>query len=43
MLKVSQPTYFRYESGYSDIPTEVLMKLAKFYHVSVDYILGLED
>ncbi len=42
-LNISQATYSRYESGYLDIPSEVLIKLSKFYKVSVDYILGLTD
>ncbi len=42
-LNISQATYSRYESGYLDIPSEILIKLSKFYQVSVDYILGLND
>lgn len=43
IIKVSQSTYSRYESGYLDVPSEVLIALAKYYNVSVDYILGLTD
>lgn len=43
ILKVSQSTYSRYESGYLDVPSEILIDLSKFYNVSVDYILGLKD
>ncbi len=43
ILNISQPTYSRYESGYLDIPSEMLIKLAKFYNVSTDYILELSD
>ena len=43
MLNCSQVCYSRYELGTRDIPTEVLIKLAKFYKVSTDYILGLTD
>ena len=43
ILKVSQSTYSRYESGYLDIPTEMLIGLSKLYNVSVDYILVLKD
>lgn len=43
ILKVNQSTYSRYESGYLDIPTEMLIGLSKLYNVSVDYILGLKD
>lgn len=40
-LNCSQRVYSNYELGQRDIPTEVLIKLAAFYNVSVDYILGL--
>ena len=43
ILNVSQSTYSRYESGYLDVPSEILIALSKFYNVSVDYILGLTD
>ncbi len=43
IINVSQSTYSRYESGYLDVPSEVLIALAKYYGVSVDYILGLTD
>ena len=43
ILNISQSTYSRYESGYLDVPSEVLIALAKYYDVSVDYILGLKD
>lgn len=43
ILRVSQSTYSRYESGYLDVPSEVLIALSKLYAVSVDYILGLTD
>ena len=41
LLSCTQACYSHYESGKRDIPTEVLIKLAKFYCVSVDYLLGL--
>lgn len=41
ILNCSQRVYSNYERGDLDIPTEVLIKLAKFYGTSVDYILGL--
>ncbi|ETT32772.1 XRE family transcriptional regulator [Paenibacillus sp. FSL R5-192] len=40
MLKISQTTYSRYETGGLDIPSFVLIKLSEFHNVSVDYILG---
>ena len=43
MLGMKQPQYFRYEQGYRDIPTDILIKLANYYQVSVDYLLGLTN
>lgn len=43
MLGMSQTGYSKYETGENDIPTTVLIKLAKFYKTSTDYILGLTD
>lgn len=43
ILNISQSTYSRYESGFLDVPSEVLISLSKFYGVSVDYLLGLSD
>ena len=42
-LNVGQSTYSQYENGKRQIPLEALVKLAQFYHVSTDYILGLTD
>lgn len=42
-LGMTQPQYFRYERGYRDIPTDILLALAEYYHVSVDYLLGRTD
>ncbi len=43
ILGCSQRVYSNYERGDLDIPTEVLIKLSRYYGVSVDYILGLTD
>lgn len=43
MLGMSQTGYSKYETGENDIPTQVLIKLAKFYDITTDYILGLTD
>ena len=43
MLRITQTQYFRYEQGYRDIPTDLLIVLAKHYKTSTDYILGLSD
>lgn len=42
-LNCSQQVYSNYELGQRDVPTEILISLAKLYDVSVDYILGLTD
>ena len=40
ILKITRQQYGLYESGKRDIPIDLLIKLADFYHVSTDYILG---
>ena len=42
-LGMSQTGYSKYETGENDIPTAVLIKLAKLYNVSVDYLLGISE
>ena len=42
-LGMKQPQYSRYENGYRDLPTDVLIALAKLYNTSTDYILGLTN
>ena len=42
-LEMKQPQYSRYERGLRDIPTDVLIQLAKLYRTSTDYILGLTN
>ena len=39
-LHITQPQYFRYEQGYRDLPTDILIALADIYDTSTDYILG---
>ncbi len=43
VLNCSQRVYSNYERGDLDIPTEILIKLANFHDVSVDYILNRTD
>ncbi len=38
-LGMSQTGYSKYETGENDIPTSILIKLADFYDVSIDYLL----
>ena len=42
-LCMKQPQYSRYERGLRDIPTDILIRLAKLYKTSTDYILGLTN
>lgn len=42
-LGCSQVSYSYYENGKRDIPTDILIKLADFYHTSTDYLLGRTD
>ena len=39
-LKITRQQYGLYESGKRDIPVDLLIKLADFYNVSIDYMLG---
>lgn len=43
ILHISKNTYSMYERGLRTIQTEMLIKLAKFYEVSIDYIAGLTN
>lgn len=42
-LQCSQTCYSSYEIGKRGVPVDVLIKLAKFYGVSLDYLVGLTD
>lgn len=42
-LKMKQPQYNRYEKGYRDIPSDVLIALANLYNTTTDYILERTD
>lgn len=41
LLEVGTTQYRRWEVGEHKVPAEVIVKLAKIYNVSTDYILGL--
>ena len=43
MLDMSQTGYSKYETGENDIPTSILIKLARFYNTSIDYLLSESD
>ena len=42
-LYIKQNTYSQYENGQRGLPVEVLIKLAKLFETSTDYILSLTD
>lgn len=42
-LVMNLDVYRRYETGKREIPVWALIKLAKYYHTSTDYLLGLTD
>ena len=42
-LNVSQRTYSHYENGSRSLPVDVLCRIADFYEVSTDYLLGRTD
>lgn len=42
-LNCSQVAYSYYEIGKRDIPIATLIRLAKYYNCSIDYLLGLTD
>ncbi|WP_289290585.1 helix-turn-helix domain-containing protein [Sporofaciens musculi] len=42
-LNIKQTTYSKYELGKINIPIEMLIKLADFYDVSLDYLTGRDS
>ena len=43
VLGISQQYYSEYENGNRPIPFTHLITLAKYYHTSIDYLVGLSD
>ena len=43
LLDMSQTGYSKYETGENDIPTAILIALARYHNTSVDYLLGLTN
>ena len=43
VLDCQREVYRRYEKGIHEIPVWAVIKLAEYYQVSTDYILGLSD
>lgn len=42
-LNIDQSTYSDYETGKINISIEQLIKIADFYNVSLDYLVGRDD
>lgn len=42
-LSIRQEQYSKYESGVRELPIHLLIKLCRLYHVTSDYILGLNN
>ncbi|MDO4945329.1 MAG: helix-turn-helix transcriptional regulator [Ruminococcus sp.] len=40
---ISKNSYIRYEKNEREVPADVLMRFAKYYNVSMDYICGLTN
>jgi len=43
ILHISQRSYAHYESGTREIPLDILIRLADYYGVSLDYLVGRTD
>ncbi len=42
-LQISRSSLSMYETGIRQIPHELILSIAKFFDVSIDYLYGLED
>ena len=40
ILHIDQRTYSNYETGKREIPVHLLIVLADYYHISIDYLVG---
>ena len=43
ILNCQREVYRRYEKGIRELPLSYAIILAKFYHVSLDYLVGISD
>lgn len=43
VLGITRPQYYLYETGKREMPLHHLVTLAKYYNVSLDYLVGLTD
>lgn len=42
-LMCDQSLYSKYERGEREVPLNIMIKLAKFYKTSIDYLVGLTE
>jgi transcriptional regulator with XRE-family HTH domain len=42
-LMCDQSLYSKYERGERDVPLNIMIKLAQFYKISIDYLVGLTE
>lgn len=42
-LHIKQNTYSQYETGQRQPPIDILIRVAQYYHTSLDYLLELTD
>lgn len=42
-LSCDQSLYSKYERGEREIPLAIMVKLARYYKTSIDYLVGLTD
>ena len=42
-LDISMKSYCRYEKNEREPTASLLVEMARFYHVSLDYLVGLKD
>lgn len=42
-LMCDQSLYSKYERGERTVPLEIMVKLADYYHTSLDYLVGITD
>lgn len=43
ILHISQRSYSHYETGSRGIPVEMLIRIADYYNISIDYLVGRTD
>ena len=43
VLETTQQQYSKYENGKNEIPVRYIITLCKFYSISADWLLGLDD